>query len=76
MPSEKKIGRPSKYSDALAQKICDLIEEGYSMRQIAAMPGMPSTTTMVKWKEEHPSFLERSVRAREASAGSSACSKN
>lgn len=68
MPSEKKIGRPSKYSDALAQKICDLIEEGYSMRQIAAMPGMPSTTTMVKWKEEHPSFLERSVRAREASA--------
>lgn len=68
MPSEKKIGRPSKYSDALAQKICDLLEEGYSMRQIAAMPGMPSTTTMVKWKEDHPDFLLRSARARETSA--------
>lgn len=56
------------YSDALARKICDLIEEGYSERQIAEMPGMPSRETLRKWKEENRDFLDRSVRAREASA--------
>lgn len=64
----KKIGRPSLYSDALAAKICDLIEQGYSERQIAKMPGMPSTVTLGKWKDEHPDFLRQSARARQASA--------
>lgn len=63
-----KPGRPPMYSDALAKKICDLIEEGYSERQIAEMPEMPSRETLRKWKEENRDFLDRSVRAREASA--------
>lgn len=63
-----KTGRPPMYSDALAKKICDLIEEGYSERQIAEMPEMPSRETLRKWKEENRDFLDRSVRAREASA--------
>lgn len=65
---KKKLGRPSKFSDALAEKICNLIEEGYSERQIAAMDGMPSTRTIWQWKENYPEFLRRSARAREASA--------
>lgn len=63
-----KRGRPSEYTPELAEKICDLIEEGHSERQIAKMPGMPSTVTMRKWKDDHPDFLTRSARAREASA--------
>lgn len=65
---KKKLGRPSKFSDALAEKICNLIEEGHSERQIAAMDGMPSTRTIWQWKEDYPEFLRRSARAREASA--------
>lgn len=64
----KKTGRPSKYSEELAQKICDLIEQGYSERQISKMEGMPSTMTMRRWKEENPDFCVRSARAREISA--------
>lgn len=64
----KKMGRPSIYTPALAAKICDLIEQGHSERQISQMPGMPSTVTLGKWKDENPDFLSRSVRARAISA--------
>lgn len=66
--ARKKMGAPSAYTDALAEKICGLIEEGYSERQIAKMPGMPAAMTMRRWKDEHPDFCARSARAREASA--------
>ena len=66
--SKKKTGRPSLYTETLADKIIGLIEEGYSERQIGKMPGMPSVVTIWKWKEENPEFLKRSARAREISA--------
>lgn len=65
---KKKMGRPSLYTEALADKIISLIEEGYSERQIGKMPGMPSVVTIWKWKEENHEFLKRSARAREISA--------
>lgn len=61
-------GRPSLYSDALAEKIVELIADGYSERQIEAMEGMPSRRTMLRWKAERPEFCRLSARAREASA--------
>lgn len=67
MESAKK-GRPSTYSDELVEKIISLIEDGYSERKIARMPGMPSAMTMRRWKDEYPDFCARSARAREASA--------
>lgn len=63
----KKVGRPSKYTKALADKICFLIEEGYSERKICAIEGMPDVTTLSRWKDAHPEFCQRSARAREAS---------
>lgn len=64
----KKTGRPTKYSAALAEKICDLIREGSSLRKIAKMPGMPAVDTMRKWKDMYPDFLALSARARAESA--------
>lgn len=64
----KKMGRPSLYSEAIVEKICSLIEQGLSERQIAKMDGMPCVSTMGAWKDTHPEFLLRSARAREASA--------
>lgn len=63
-----KIGRPSGYSDALAERIVELIAEGHSERKIEAMEGMPSRRTMLRWKAERPEFCRLSARAREASA--------
>lgn len=64
----KKVGRRSLYSDELAQKICDLIAEGKSEREICAMPGMPDIKTIWAWKNRYPEFLQQSVRARAQSA--------
>lgn len=61
-------GRPSLYSDDLAEKICGLIEEGYSERQIGQMDGMPDVSTISRWKDENAEFCKRSARAREVSA--------
>lgn len=62
------MGAPSSYTDTLAEKICGLIEDGYSERQIARMPGMPSAMTMRRWKDDHPDFCALSARARQVSA--------
>lgn len=64
----KKMGRPSKYTEELAQKICDLIREGKSERQICKMPNMPTAMTLRRWKEGNPDFCAQSARAREESA--------
>lgn len=66
--SKKKVGRPSLYTEALADKIISLIEEGHSERQIGQMPGMPTARTIIRWKDENAEFCRRSARAREASA--------
>lgn len=66
--SKKKIGRPSGYSPELAEKICALIAEGKSERQVAQMEGMPSVATMRNWKDAHPEYLALSARAREQAA--------
>lgn len=67
-PKPTKVGRPSRYSDALAQKICELIEQGYSERKIAEMEGMPHVSTINRWKSDNPEFCEQSARARAISA--------
>lgn len=66
--TSKKVGRPTLYTEALAEKIVGLIEEGYSERQIGQMPGMPTARTILRWKDENAEFCRRSARAREASA--------
>ncbi len=63
-----KIGRPTKYTPELADRICELIAAGKSERKIARMKGMPTPRTMSAWKDENPDFLRRSARAREESA--------
>lgn len=68
MTDRKKIGRPSMYSKELADKIIGLVEDGVSERKICQMPGMPSMRTLSTWKDKYPEFLQRSARARAASA--------
>ena len=67
-PNASKMGRPSVYTPELAEKICDLIREGKSERQICKMPGMPDAKTLLRWKDTNSDFCLQSARAREASA--------
>lgn len=62
------VGRPSLYSQELANEITDLISDGKSEHEICKKPGMPSLKTLSNWKDQHPEFLQQSARAREESS--------
>lgn len=64
----RKVGRPTKYTPELAEKICDLIREGLSEREICSQKGMPDASTLGRWKDNNQEFCIQSARARKASA--------
>jgi hypothetical protein len=45
-PQPTRVGRPSVYDQALAERIFDEIQCGVSIERIAALPGMPSKRTI------------------------------
>lgn len=59
----KKNGRPTKYSDKLADRICQKIAEGYSVRSICKEKDMVSMQTLFRWLRENDKFREQYVRA-------------
>jgi hypothetical protein len=63
-----KIGRPSDYSEIIANAICDEIAIGRSVLQIANDPNYPAEGTIYKWLQKHEGFREKYARAREYQA--------
>ena len=61
-------GRPSKYSEALASKICKLIAEGEKVVDVCKRKGMPSVGTVFRWMHDKEGFREMYDRAREERA--------
>lgn len=61
-------GRPSSYSEEIADTILERMMEGRSLRSICDDDGMPSRVTVVNWQTKHPDFLARCARARELQA--------
>lgn len=59
------VGRPTEYTEELAEKVCALLGEGKTMRSICAMPDMPVVTTIWRWEQRYPEFCKLSQRARE-----------
>lgn len=66
--AKRPIGRPSKFSQDLAEKICEQIAHGKSLRAICAEDDMPSTSTVCKWLNENQDFSEQYTRARSEQA--------
>jgi hypothetical protein len=64
MPS----GRPTDYTEDLADLICERLAIGESMRSIARDEDMPAMSTLFKWLRVHPSFTEQYERAKVESA--------
>lgn len=69
------MGRPSKYSDKLADEICKRLSNGESLNKICQDGDMPSRATAMNWlvladngDETFKPFLDKYLRAREMQA--------
>ena len=63
-----KTGRPSGYSEDVADTICQELMAGKSLRTICSMEGMPAASTVYSWLRQYPEFSQRYARAREVQA--------
>jgi len=61
-------GRPSIYSQELADRILTEYGKGRSIREICEQDDMPDRMTLWRWRNEKPDFATALARAREANA--------
>lgn len=61
-------GRPSDYSQELADRICAELAEGKSMRTVCIAEDMPVMSTVFKWLRERKEFSEQYTKAKMESA--------
>lgn len=59
--------RPSTYTEDLADRICERIADGESLRTICAGDDMPDRRTVLRWlaDAQHAGFATKHARARE-----------
>jgi hypothetical protein len=63
-----KTGRPSEFTQAMADAICEQLIDGESLRSICKRNGMPVVSTVCKWLNQQPEFAKQYARARELQA--------
>ena len=56
-------GRKSEYTPEIADKICEMLSDGYSLRSICRGDGMPHLATVLRWVAQQPIFCEQYTRA-------------
>lgn len=64
------LGRPSSYTQETADKICELLADGQSLRKVCENEWAPTKATIFKWMRDFPEFLNQYTRAKEESADS------
>lgn len=62
------MGRPSEYSDAVADAICERLANAESLRRICLADDMPAQSTVFRWLAQNATFREQYASAREAQA--------
>jgi hypothetical protein len=62
------LPRVTTYTVEVAERICELIADGNSLRSICRDENMPNRSTVLRWLEEQPEFASRYARARGAQA--------
>lgn len=65
---KRPVGRPSKFSQDLAENICEQIANGKSLRAICAEDDMPPMKTIYRWLEANEEFRHQYARARDRQA--------
>lgn len=58
-------GRPSKFTNALASRICERLAAGETLRAICRDDKIPSEPTVRRWALEREAFSAQYARARE-----------
>jgi hypothetical protein len=61
-------GRPSGYTQEIADRICARLVDGLSLRTICKADDMPSCQTVYTWLRSRPEFLDQYARAKEDAA--------
>lgn len=65
----KTIGRPSTYTDEIAEEICEAIATGGALYKLCeANEHWPAERTVFQWLEARPTFAQNYARARERQA--------
>lgn len=62
------VGRPTSYNHEIADKICEAISDGKSLREICAADDMPAKAVVFRWLAAHKEFSDQYARAREEQA--------
>ena len=60
-------GRPTNYSQEIADKICEQLAQGISLRTVCLDDDMPSPASVFNWLRIHKEFLEQYQRAKDES---------
>lgn len=68
MEDKPNIGRPSLYTQELADRICAQLAQGISLRTVCLADDMPAASSVFKWLRENKDFSEQYARAKEESA--------
>ena len=62
------IGRPTSFTQKMADAICEKLADGKSLRSICLEESMPAKATVFRWLAAHPSFRDQYAHARESQA--------
>jgi hypothetical protein len=65
LPAPRGRGRPSLYTSETADRICDRLADGESLKAICRSPGMPSARAVLSWAARRPEFRGQYDFARE-----------
>lgn len=64
------MGRPTDFSQELADRLCERLADGESLRSICEEDEMPNKATVFRWLAKFPDFSDQYARARETQADS------
>lgn len=62
------MARPSKFTQKLADAICEQLADGKSLRTICSTAKMPNRSTVFRWLAENEVFRDQYARTREEQA--------
>ena len=63
-------GRPIDYTPGLADRICELLADGQSMRKVCENEWAPAKSVVFRWLRTIPEFADQYAKAKEEAADS------
>ena len=66
--AEELPGKPTRFTQALADEICEQLADGKSLRSICQREDMPTKAAVFRWLGEQEAFADQYARARESQA--------